>query len=254
MPPYKGSVTLSLVLLPWLCYSLTLPVTRAHEPRAVCETNTRGRPTACHLPLAQSCSTPRPLSRPCSCSAGKLLGPPGPPLHPHPALLLCSVRGPHRGAGTWVKLRLSHQTAALHTASDGPSSASLPAHPTRGCSCSLSCVSSPHTLTPSSFASCFSTFGVFFHPSAPGLILIAENTNTSTPKTRPLLGWVCPGGLPWPQPISAPVWPCPAGLPALPRPLVTRDSALPLPPLQGQQDVTCDPTAGDAVLGTTMRN
>lgn len=62
------------------------------------------------------------------------------------------------------------------------------------------------------------------------------------------------GGLPSPQPIPAPMGPCPAGFPALQRALVTRDSALPLPPLQRQQEVTCDPAAGDAVLGTTMRN
>lgn len=63
-----------------------------------------------------------------------------------------------------------------------------------------------------------------------------------------------PWGLPWPQPIPAPVRPCPVGLPVLQRALVTRYCALPLPPLRGQQEVTCDPAAGGAVLGTTKRN
>lgn len=188
---------------PWVCHSPTLPVTPVHEPRAICEPNTRGHPTACHLPLAQP---PAPHSHcpvHCSCSAGKLLGPPGTPTSiPTPALLLCSVRGSHRGTGTWDKLWPSHQTPAPHAALDGPSSASLPVHHTRGCSCSLPCpllTSHPHLLFPHFL---FFSFLAFFPSSCSRshFILSTENTNTSTPKARPLLGWVCPGAYPGPSP------------------------------------------------------
>lgn len=186
----------------------------------------------------------------CSCNAGKVPGSPGSPA-PSPALP-CSwaLAQGHRGAGTRLELWQSHQSPAAHTAPAQP--LSLPIQPGAAPAlCLLIC--SPHTLSPSSFTSCFPASWLFPHfCSRSHFILSTENTNSSTPNTSALPGWVCPGG--YPGPVPAPVWPCPAALPGLQRALVTRYSALPLPPPRGQQEVTCDSAAEDAVLGTTKRN
>lgn len=141
-------MTLSHMLLP---LALPQPDPACHPcPRTQnCLSAQHPRPPHCLSPFPGSAPFCAMATVPSTAPAvqGSCWDPLGPHVHPHPCL--AAVLCPRATEALWVKLWPSRQAPAPHAALDGPSPASLPAHPTRGCSCSLPChllISHPHPL------------------------------------------------------------------------------------------------------------
>lgn len=147
--------------------------------------------------------------------AGKLLWPlcEPPPPSPNSASLPRARLGLSQGHTVTLTLGIGcghHTKLLLHTLLLMATSPvhlhagllSLPIQPGSAPACSAHHLPlcAPPTPLPSSFAPRCSAGWLFFSPFLlPGLILssaLKTQRLTSTPKTGPTLGWVCPGGLP----------------------------------------------------------